>query len=305
MFPTMILPAPFRHALPIAEHELKRSIHVTYAGWTKVKAGEVHGNRSAETPAFFRYNWNEGRILPEFCLVLISEGSGELETRQGVQRIRQGNAFLLRPGEWHRHRPLSETGWTNLWIAFEGTLPQEWMLRSSFHLDGNLAVIEDYGMFLAEFQRLLASVHRNPGENPPKLSCQLIGLLSHFMKEASLEETHDLHDDELVSRALAFIWGNRLEAVAVPDVAAHLECGRRSLERRFKKGTGRSVLEEIQACRIDRARRLLLETPISVKECAVRAGFNTSGHMRQVMRKEFGMSPEAYRMQMQPDGGNP
>lgn len=295
----MPLSTPFRHALPVAEHELSDAIHVTYAGWIHVEAGELYQSLPVETPAFFRYQWNEGRTLPEFCLVLIRDGEGKLETRQGIQQIPCETAFLLRPGEWHRHRPTPEVGWTNSWVAFNGNLPREWMRRNSFRLHGNIAAIGNHSLFLAQFERLLTSVHRTPGENTARLSCQLIGLLSHLLGESSDEEVHDLHEDEMVSKALAFIWGNVLESVTVTDVSDHLGCGRRSLERHFKEGTGRSLLEEIQACRIDRAKRLLIDTRIPLKECAARAGFNTSGHMRQVFRKQFGIAPETFREQSQ------
>ncbi|MCF7675245.1 MAG: AraC family transcriptional regulator [Akkermansiaceae bacterium] len=291
----MSLAAPFRHALPPPDGRLGDLIHVTYAGWVRVGAGESRDNHPPQTPAFFRYQWHQGRTLPEFCVVLIREGEGELETRQGTQRIRSGNAFLLRPGEWHRHRPLRNTGWTNLWIAFNGGLPRDWMFTDSFNLKGNIAVIDHYELFLAQFEHLLASVHHSPAENTAGLSCQLIGLLSHMLRTSSGGQVHHLHKDELVSRALALIWGGVLESMTVPAVAGHLDCGRRSLERRFKEGAGRSVLDEIQACRIDRARRLIVETHIPLKECATRAGFNTCEHMRQVFRKQFGISPEALR----------
>lgn len=96
----------------------------------------------------------------------------------------------------------------------------------------------------------------------------------------------------MVSRALSFIWGTPLASVTVPDVVAHVGCNRRALERRFKQGTGRGMLAEIQACRVDLAKRLIEEIRLPLKECAARAGFSTSGHMRQVFGKQFGMSPE-------------
>ena len=179
------------------------------------------------------------------------------------------------------------------------------MLTDSFDLKGNIAVIDHYELFLAQFEHLLASVHQSPAENTAGLSCQLMGLLSHMLRTSCGGQVHHLHKDELVSRALALIWGGVLESMTVPAVAGHLDCGRRSLERRFKKGTGRSVLDEIQACRIDRARHLIVDTHIPLKECATRAGFNTCEHMRQVFRKQFGMSPEALRKERGDAGPNP
>ncbi|MCW1923136.1 helix-turn-helix domain-containing protein [Luteolibacter arcticus] len=291
----MQLGTPFRHALPVTEHVLAEPLHVTYTGWIKLGAGQPYLSGPGETPVFFRYLWNEGRILPEFCLVLIRGGQGELETRHGIQRIPAGTAFLLRPGEWHRHQPSPDTGWTNLWIAFNGELPRRWMREGSFHLTGNIAVVQDFDLFVAQFERLLCSVQSAPNDNSSILSYQLIGILSHFLHDGLNSDASVLHADELVSKALAYIWGNLLQTLSVPDVAQHLGCHRRSLERRFKDGTGRSVLDEIQACRIDRAKRMLEGTPLTLKETALRAGFRNGPHMRQVFRAQFGLSPEAFR----------
>ena len=169
-------------------------------------------------------------------MVLIPKGEGELETRQGIQRIPAGSVFLLRPGEWHRHRPLRQSGWTNLWITFSGGLPREWMRRNVFHLQGNITSIGDYDLFLHQFEHLLWEIHNSPAENTAKLSCQLIGLLSHMLNEGSGGEVNDLHEDQLVARTLSFIWGNPFQSVTVSHVARHLGCGRRSLERHFKDG---------------------------------------------------------------------
>lgn len=278
---------------------MRSFIHVNDAGWVRETSDEAFQLTQQHAPALFRYQWNEGRTLSEFVMVLIPEGEGELETRHGSHAIPAGTVFLLRPGEWHRHRPLPATGWINMWIAFNGDLPRRWVHENGFDLLGNIAVIEDYALFLAQFERLLLSVHSAPAENTFKLSCQLLGLLSHFLQDNPNQQTQLLHDDALVSKALSFIWGNAFESVSVLDVAKHVGCGRRCLERRFKDGAGRSILAEIQACRIDRAKRLLVETRIPLKECAARAGFSTSGHMRQVFRQHFGIAPEAFRQQTQ------
>lgn len=301
---TMPLTTPFRYALPVSEGLLREPLHVTYVGWTQVLAGEPYESSPENTPVFFRYLWNEGRILPEFCMVLVCEGMGELETRQGIQQIPPGTAYLLRPGEWHRNRPRPDTGWTIMWIAFNGDLPRRWIRENTFDLDGNRAVSKDLPTFIAQFEHLLRCVENDPSKNNPNLSYQLIGILSHFLSDGLNSEAHMLHADKVISESLAYIWGNLQQTLTVPDVAAHVGVSRRVLERRFMKGVGHSVLEEIQTCRIDRAKRLLEGTPTFLKEIATRTGFRSAAHMRQVFLNRFGYTPRTFRENLKSSSPN-
>ena len=65
-------------------------------------------------------------------------------------------------------------------------------------------------------------------------------------------------DDEDISAALKFIrrQGHR---ISVEDVAREVAVSRRNLEKRFRETIGRTVLEEIQLIRLERAKRLLLK----------------------------------------------
>ena len=51
-----------------------------------------------------------------------------------MRRFDAGDAYLFLPGEWHRQRPDPETGWSNLWLHFNGDLPHEWMRDGAFKL---------------------------------------------------------------------------------------------------------------------------------------------------------------------------
>lgn len=102
-------------------------------------------------------------------------------------------------------------------------------------------------------------------------------------------------DDREVALALRFIHDNAVRTMGVPDVVRHVSLSRRALELRFHKALGRSVLDEIRHCRLDRARRLLVETEMSIAEVAVAAGFGTSNSMYRVFERILGFSPRDYR----------
>jgi transcriptional regulator GlxA family with amidase domain len=81
----------------------------------------------------------------------------------------------------------------------------------------------------------------------------------------------------------------------VAEVARNAGMTRRTLDRRFKAATGRSVLEEIHICRVTRAAKLLAETDIPTQHIIHRAGFSSEEQLRLAFQKSFGTSPQAYR----------
>lgn len=293
----MSLTQPFRHALPVNESLFHDALYLTHAGWERVRPGEPYPQ--ADTPLFF-FDWTDGRTLPEFCLAYLVAGQGEFQTRAHRNHIQAGDAFLFHPGEWHRHRPSPETGWTLMWIHFNGDEPLRWLREGAFHLNNNIPIIENKSLFHAQFEYLLEAVHRKPSVNSSAFSRQAVGLLSHFIVNPHgdpARQKNELQDDA-VKAAIEYIWNYSHGIVDVPAVAARAGIARRTLDRRFKAATGRSVLDEIQFCRVSRAVRLLQETDMPVKHIVHRAGFRSDEHLRLAFRKAFGKSPLDYRKGM-------
>lgn len=76
----------------------------------------------ASHPARYLFSQERGRVLEEYQLLYIAEGRGRF-TSSSLGRwvpVQAGMLFLLYPGEWHSYCPLTETGWKEYWIGFEG-----------------------------------------------------------------------------------------------------------------------------------------------------------------------------------------
>ena len=104
-------------------------------------------------------------------------------------------------------------------------------------------------------------------------------------------------DDPEVAAALHFLHDHAGEPIAVGDVVEHLLISRRSLEMRFRKAVGRTIHEELQRVRLERAKRLLLETDLPIPSVAEAAGFASPSYLGQVFRRTFGVTPARYRRQ--------
>jgi LacI family transcriptional regulator len=102
-------------------------------------------------------------------------------------------------------------------------------------------------------------------------------------------------DDPSVATALRFIKNYAGQAISVSDVVEQARVSRRTLERRFSRALGRSISSEITQCRLERAKRLLLETDLPSYRVAAGAGFGSIKTFNRIFRRAAGVSPQRFR----------
>jgi LacI family transcriptional regulator len=98
-----------------------------------------------------------------------------------------------------------------------------------------------------------------------------------------------------LAQAIAFIRTRASEAIRVTDVVRRVPFSRRQLEQEFRRTLGRSPAEEIRRVHLERARRLLAETDLSIPAVAASSGFNSPEHFARTFKAQFGHSPLRYR----------
>jgi len=103
--------------------------------------------------------------------------------------------------------------------------------------------------------------------------------------------------DPLVSGALRFISEHSHERIWVPDVARSVQSTRRTLERRFRAALGRTVAKEITRMRVERLKRLLVESRTPMNVLAKQCGFRDPTQTCVIFRRVEGLTPSAYRRQ--------
>ena len=101
--------------------------------------------------------------------------------------------------------------------------------------------------------------------------------------------------DRLVARALALIAAGADARIGVAELARELGVSRRTLETRFRAGTGTPPGAAMLRARLDRARGLLRATDLTQEAVADACGFCDAGHMSRLFRRRFGAPPSAFR----------
>jgi LacI family transcriptional regulator len=104
-------------------------------------------------------------------------------------------------------------------------------------------------------------------------------------------------EDPHVAAALRFIRSHAPSAIDNDDVVAQTKISRRGLEIRFAKSLGRSIRQEIQRVRLERAKHLLAETNLTAEKVARLTGFNSLAYLSNVFRREEGKTISQFRVQ--------
>lgn len=92
-------------------------------------------------------------------------------------------------------------------------------------------------------------------------------------------------------RAIALMEDNADEVLDIETIAARCGCSRRHMERVFGNNLGCAPIMYYRNIRLERARRLLLETDMSCMEVAVACGFQSSTTFSNAYFRRFGRRP--------------
>ena len=102
-------------------------------------------------------------------------------------------------------------------------------------------------------------------------------------------------DDEDVREAILFIRRNACKGLQVPDVVDIVAVSRSTLENRFHDIMGRTIGQEIRRVQFERARQLVADTNLPLKQVAAQAGIGSVQYMSALFSGQLGMPPGDYR----------
>ena len=100
-----------------------------------------------------------------------------------------------------------------------------------------------------------------------------------------------------IAATLEHIRLHALEGISALDVIGMLGGSRRSAEGRFRKATGHSILEEIQAVRLAEVKRLLANPTVKIGSIAARTGYASENFLARLFKRTHGVTMSDWRSQ--------
>lgn len=273
----------FRY-LPVTKSDIDREIYVTCLGRLRYEPGASYP--CAGHPQDHNFDWAHGRELGDFAVILIEKGGGEFEDRSlGRVRWNYGEVLLLPSGVWHRYRPLRSMGWTETWFGVNGALLHRWRTKGLFPSTPLIRKLREPAAFCAAHAALQAMAPQGNSVQLAACAMTCLGVALEGLELGHRGDLPTLTGDELVDRSIEFILLNCHRPLTVAGVAAAVHSTRRTLERAYACVHERTVAEEIAWHRVERARLMLMEGNMSVKEIGYAAGFGGAKRLLATFRR--------------------
>ncbi|MBR1547915.1 MAG: helix-turn-helix domain-containing protein [Prevotella sp.] len=107
----------------------------------------------------------------------------------------------------------------------------------------------------------------------------------------------DVRDRRFLNQFQALLEAHAGDAdFSVEHMAQLMHLGRTQLYKRVKSLTGETPVQHLHRARLGVAARLLRQSTATVDEVMNRAGFHSATHFYNAFRKQYGMSPNQYRL---------
>lgn len=281
------------------ERDAQWGLTISTVGYEEIGPGDDYPTKGHADGYYF--DLQKGRILNEYQLLYLTEGEGTFQSaNQKPTRIKEGDLFLLFPGEWHTYHPLPHKGWKSYWIGFKGRNVDD-RVRAGFL--SPTKPIYHVG-FSSEIVHLYEEAFGKAKEEAAYSQQTLAGIVNHLVGLMySLERNIILNKDynyaDIMNRARLRIRESLESNLTIQKIAEELGIGYSNFRKLFKEYTGVAPAMYQQELRLQRAKEMLSTTNISIKEIAYRLNFDSPDYFSAKFKIKTGRKPSDFRREMQ------
>ena len=250
-------------------------------------------------PTRYLFNAQTGRTLDEYQLLYITSGKGMFYSESGGRhQVREGDMFLLFPGEWHTYRPEQTIGWNEYWIGFNGRIMEDWVKEGFFSKESPVFNVGLNEELISLYKRAIMIADAQEANYQQALSGIVCNLVSMALY---LSRNRDFNSSDISAQInSAKITVHENVSTITPEELARLVCMSYSKFRKiFKEYTGFAPSQYIQEVRINMAKEMLTNTSRSIKEIAFDLGYENKDYFFTVFKKVVGTTPANYRSHTQ------
>jgi len=279
--------------LTVGEEDKNWGLYLNVAGKSRILPNAQYP--SQVHPIGYYFNWDKGRILPEFQLNYITEGSGILETDAGKSPIKPGSLMIIRPGIKHRYQPNRKSGWVENYIGFEGELANRFLQSSIFSMNQPFIQCGIREEIIDTYYKIFDLVQKEePGfqQISSGLILKLLGYLISFQKKRNFSGTHV---EKVIQKARFYMRENMEQKVDLRELAMEHHIGYAYLRKMFKKYTGVSPHQYHLEMKIMGAKEMILTTEKNIKEISFELGFESIHYFSRLFKKKTGQNPTDLR----------
>lgn len=282
--------------LPQSPAAVAWGLYILDAGYTLIAPNTAYP--PGEHPDSNMFTWKKGRTLDSFTLVYITRGSGKLESHSGgTHTINAGDLFILYPGEWHRFQPDADTGWDEHWVEFDGEQARRIMSHPAFSPKQPVHSIGADEPILALFIEISEATQTQPPGFEQIIATQASQIVARLLARLQYSSPEAREMETCIRRACLHILQHAEQAIDTLQLSRELGISHSAFRNHFKQITGLPPGQYQIQIRLNKARRLLRNSTLSIQEIAEQLGFDSIYYFSRLFKKKTGCSPLAFRKQ--------
>lgn len=274
--------APTIFLRPSGRPGLIRDLQINLAGCALKKSGWIH----------HRFN--------DTAIGLVVSGRGTYQTDDGPLRaIEPGCMFPVYPGPVFHYGPVKGTTWTEYHFGLNGPglehlVAMDWLPR-----DDRVHQLVDVAPVVEGIRELIRIVGRGgPGDADRSVLLAQRLLMEMYYSRAELQQSHT--PSKSMQSVLQYCRTNFIDEIDFEALASENSMSYSSLRQAMRKLTGMGPAQYVTHLKCERARLLLSDTDLSVKEIGARIGIDDPYTFSRVFKRCAGVSPQKFREQAAP-----
>lgn len=252
---------------------------------------------SAGHPADYYFNTRNGRVLDNYQLIYISKGRGWYhESPEKRVEIKGGTMLIIPPYTWHSYYPDKKSGWQEYWIGFRGAHIDSRYNNGFFVRNKVIHPIGFREHIIDRYKEALEIAFKE------KTGCQqvLASIANSILAYVIYYDSNDYSSNDAVAekidQARSIMRENMLTDITPEQVADKINMSYSWFRKTFKEYTNVSPAHYITQLKLQKAKLMLLNSPLSIKEIAFYLKYEDAAYFSAIFRKYVGCPPSEYRV---------
>lgn len=269
---------------------------VTTAGHQDIPPNTIYPSQNH--PTRYLFSTEKGRVLNEYQLVYITRGRGKfISAHQKECEIKEGDMFLLFPGEWHNYRPAAKTGWHESWIGFTGEDIEKKINSRFFSLEKAVFRVGIHEqLYNLYYWATIVAQQQETGHQ------QILAGIVNFLLGIAYSKSRQMAFQDKQIRTLI----SKAKIIMQENIGQDFPGGGKAIAQNigvryswfrhiFKEYTGFSPNQYMIELRISKSKELLTNTDMTCQQIAYAVGFETPSYFTITFKKKVGSTPSEYR----------
>lgn len=230
-----------------------------------------------------------------FLFMTVIKGSGNFSYQGQTRHLSEGDCIFINCQNNYSHESSAEDPWTLNWVHFYGnTLTETYNYFEEtggayyFHPSTNAT-------YLDTLSSLYTVIDRKDALWETMANKYLTDLITSVFINRNEPELSSYTLNEKLKEVRNYIYDHCEETLSLDLLSEKFYISKYYLAREYKHRYGITIISDINALRISKAKSLLRFSSETIENISSRCGFNETNYFIRIFKASEGMTPLAYR----------